>query len=46
VTFAEPVEERKKRGRRIVRRLGWHRRKGEITEKVTLRPGEVLEVRP
>ncbi|MBN8870527.1 MAG: hypothetical protein J0H66_11665 [Solirubrobacterales bacterium] len=47
VTFGVPVEEiRRRRGRRVVRRLGWHRRRGGVTSSVTLAAGEVLEVRP
>lgn len=47
VTFQVPVEEiKKRRGRRVVRRLGWHRRRGGVTSSVTLAAGEVLEVRP
>lgn len=48
VTFADPVEAiRRGRGRRrIVRRLGWHRRRGSVVQAVSLSPGEVLEVRP
>jgi len=48
VNFADPVEEiRRGHGRkRIVRRLGWHRRRGAVVQTVTLDRGEVLEVRP
>lgn len=47
VRFAEPAEEiKRRRGRRVVRQLGWHRRRGSVTETVTLVAGEVMEVRP
>ena len=47
VSFSVPVEEiKRRRGRRVVRRLGWHRRRGGVTSSVALIPGEVLEVRP
>jgi len=48
VRFAAPVEEinRRRPGKRTVRRLGWHRRRGGVTSKVTLGTGEVMEVRP
>jgi hypothetical protein len=47
VSFTEPVEEiQRRRGRRVVRRLGWHRRRGSVTETVSLAAGEVMEVRP
>ena len=47
ITFGAPVEEiKRRRGRRVVRRLGWHRRRGGVTSSVTLAAGEVMEVRP
>lgn len=46
VSFAVPVEERRRRRRVIARRLGWHRRRGRVAPSLKLAPGEVLEVRP
>jgi hypothetical protein len=46
VRFAVPVEEIRRGRRRIVRSLGWHRRRGSVVEAVSLGSGEVLEVKP
>jgi hypothetical protein len=46
VSFSMAVEERRRRRKVTVRRLGWHRRRGQVAHTVNLDPGEVLEVRP
>jgi hypothetical protein len=46
VSFSVPVEERRRRRKVTVRRLGWHRRRGKVARAVDLDAGEVLEVQP
>jgi hypothetical protein len=46
VTFPVAVEQRRRRRKIVVRRLGWHRRRGSVARTVDLDAGEVLEVRP
>lgn len=46
VAFPVAVEQRRRRRRIVVRRLGWHRRRGSVARAVELDAGEVLEVRP
>jgi len=41
-----PVEARRRRRKVTVRRLGWHRRRGQVARTVDLGAGEVLEVQP
>lgn len=46
VSFSVPVEARRRRRKVTVRRLGWHRRRGQVARTVDLGAGEVLEVQP
>jgi hypothetical protein len=46
VSFSVPVEERRRRRKVMVRRLGWHRRRGKVARTVSLDAGEALEVQP
>ncbi len=46
VAFSTAVEQRRRHRKIVVRRLGWHRRRGAVARAVELDAGEVLEVRP